>query len=244
MRRRAVEVTLAMGALLAFFSSSEAQIREGPGGFFGVSFVAADAVGELGAFVDQGYGLQFGVAAPAAANGRVRIRADFGFLIYGLERQRLCDGWFGCRVGSDLTTTNSILYGGIGPELVLATGMIEPYVHASAGFSYFLTTSSLDDNDGFGSYLETTNYSDLVYSWKAGAGIRLRVGNGHRPVFLDFGVERHDNGVANFLTVGDIVDYDDGSIGVFPNRSEADLMTFRMGVSIGFPSRRDRYHHR
>ena len=33
---------------------------------------------------------------------------------------------------------------------------------------------------------------------------------------------------------GDILDHPDGSITLFPNRSEADLMTFRFGVSVGF----------
>ena len=236
-----MEVTLVMGALLLFFGSAEAQRRSAPGGFVGVSFVAADAVGDLGAFVDQGYGLQFEGGAPMAADGHLRLRGDFGFVVYGLERLHLCYGRVGCRVGSDLTTTNSIVYGGIGPELVLATGAIEPYLHTSAGLAYFVTTSSLDDHDGFGPYLETTNYSDLVFSWKVGGGVRLRVGRGHRPVFLDFGVERHDNGVANFLTSGDIVDHPDGSISVFPNRSDANLMTFRFGVSIGLHGDRDRH---
>jgi hypothetical protein len=171
-----------------------------------------------------------------AAEGHVRLRGDVGFLVYGHERQRYCFT-LSCRVQSDLTTTNSIFYGGIGPELVLATGAVEPYVHATAGLAGFVTSSSLDDRDGYGPYFETTNYSDVVFSWKAGGGVRLRVGRGYRPVFLDFGVERHDNGVANFLTVGDIVDEPDGSITVYPNRSEADLVTFRFGVSVGFPGR-------
>ena len=102
----------------------------------------------------------------------------------------------------------------------------------SAGLSYFLTSSSLDDNDGYGSYLETTNYSDLVFGWKFGGGIRARVGNGHNPVYLDFGVERHDNGVTNYLTEGDIVDHPDGSVTIYPNRSEADLMSFKFGVTV------------
>ena len=198
-------------------------------------------MGDLGAFVDQGYGLQFEGGAPMAADGHVRLRGDFGFVVYGLERQRLCYGSIGCRVGSDLTTANSIFYAGIGPELVLATGAVEPYLHTSAGLSYFVTSSSLDDHDGLGPYLETTNYSDLVFAWKVGGGVRLRVGRGHRPVFFDFGVERHDNGIANFLTAGDIVDHADGSISVFPNRSEADLMTFSFGVSVGLRGAVDRY---
>ncbi len=236
MRRGAVARCMALGALLSFAGSAQAQRPRGPGGFFGVGLVAADAVGELGTFIDQGFGLQFAGGVPMAADGLVRLRGDLGFVVYGLERLEYCYS-FSCRLGSDLTTTNSVVYGGLGPELVLATGPIEPYAYATAGLAGFVTSSSLDDNDGYGPYLRTTNYSDVVFSWKAGGGLRMRLGNGVRPVFLDIGVERHENGVAEFLTEGDIVDYDDGSIGIFPNRSEADLVTFRVGVSIGFPRR-------
>ena len=59
------------------------------------------------------------------------------------------------------------------------------------------------------------------------------MGGGHRPVYLDLGVEQHHNGIANYLTRGDIVDHPDGSVTIYPNRSEANLMTFRLGVSVG-----------
>ena len=230
MRRRVVEVSLVLGALFALGRTAEAQ--RGPGGLVGISFVAADAIGEMGALVDHGFGVQLEGGAPAAFDGHLRFRGDFGVLVYGLERQQLCYT-YSCRVGSELTTTNSILYGGVGPEVVLGSGSLQPYVNATAGLSYFLTTSSLDDHDGYGPYLDTTNYSDLVLAWKLGGGLRMRVGRGHHPVYLDLGVERHRNGIANYLTVGDIVDHSDGSITVFPNRSEADLVTYKVGVSIG-----------
>jgi hypothetical protein len=237
MRRGVVIRTVAaLGALASLAPGAQGQRVRGPGGFVGVSFVAADAVGDLGALVDQGFGMQLEGGVPVALNGHVRVRGDLGFLVYGHERQRFCYG-LSCRLVTDLTTTNSILYGGFGPELVLGTGAVEPYVHATAGLAGFVTSSSLDDRDGYGPYLETTNYSDVVFAWKAGGGLRMRVGNGFRPVFLDFGVDWHDNGVADFLTAGDIVDHPDGSISVFPNRSEADLVTFRVGVAVGFPSR-------
>jgi hypothetical protein len=239
MKRGGVVVRATVGLLLVYFGNLEAQRRVEPAGFFGMSLVAADAVGELGALIDNGFGLQLEGGAPMTADGLLRIRGDLGVIIYGHERQFFCYT-LSCRVGSDLTTTNSIFYGGIGPELVFPLDGVEPYVHATAGLSYFLTSSSLDDHDGYGPYLRTTNYDDLVFAWKAGGGLRLRVGNGYRPVWLDFGVERHDNGVARFLTKGDIVDHADGSISVFPNRSEANLFTFRFGVSIGFPRGRDR----
>ena len=40
------------------------------------------------------------------------------------------------------------------------------------------------DFDGYGPYLETTNYSDVVLGFKYGGGLRLRVGGGHKPVFI------------------------------------------------------------
>lgn len=245
MKRGVVVRTVALGLLLASTADAEAQRieRRGPGGMFGVSFVTADAVGEFGTFVDQGFGLELAGGLPVAAGGHFRLRGDFGFAIYGLERQQYCFS-YSCRVVSDLTTTNSILYGGFGPELVLATGAVEPYVHASVGVTGLITSSSLDDHDGHGPYMETTNYSDAVFGWKAGGGLRFRLGNGRKPVFLDLGVVHHDNGVADFLTRGDIVDNPDGSITVFPNRSEADLFTYRLGVTIGFPGGMDERHRK
>ena len=50
----------------------------------------------------------------------------------------------------------------------------------------------------------------------------------------DLGFEKVDNQVANFLTEGDVVDQPDGSVLLYPNRSDADLMTFRLGVSFAF----------
>jgi len=212
----------------AGFSRSLAAQR-GPAGFVGISLVAADAVGELATTVDQAYGLELSAAAPMDAEGRLRVRGDLGFVVYGLERIHYCG--FTCRVASELMTANTIVYGGIGPEVVLADGPLQPYVNVSAGLSYFVTSSSLDDNDGLGPYLQTTNFSDVVFGWRVGGGLRVRLGS--KPVYFDLGVDRHDNGIATFLTEGDIVDNPDGSVTLFPNRSDADLVSLRMGVSIG-----------
>jgi hypothetical protein len=175
-----------------------------------------------------------------STDGRLRLRGDLGFVNYGHERLRYCYSTpFGCRVEADLTTTNNIIYAGIGPELALRVGALEPYAYATTGLSYFATVSSLGDEWGYADWAETTNYSDLVMAWKLGGGMRLRLSRGARPVSLDFGVERHRNGTADFLTEGDIVDNPDGSVTLYPNRSEANLTTFRFGVSVGFGGGRD-----
>jgi hypothetical protein len=205
-----------------------------------VSLLAADPRGEMGQVVDQGFGLQVGGSWALDQERRVRLRADLGFLIYGHERRRLCFAApVGCRIETDLTTDNNIFFGGIGPEVVLATGPVRPYLNASAGFAYFATTSSLSGADEWNNWGNTTNFSDGSFAWRAGGGVRVQLSHGRKPVALDIGLEHHDNGIVEYLTEGDIVDHPDGSITMFPTRSEARLVTFRLGVSIGIPQGRD-----
>jgi hypothetical protein len=208
-------------------------------GGWGMSFVAAEPAGDLALFFDRGFGGQIDGGWPMSDDGRVRLRGDLGFVIYGHERMHYCYSVpVGCRIEADVTTMNNIVYAGIGPELALPAGPLEPYAYATAGVSYFATISSLGDDWGRADWAETTNYEDVVLAWKLGGGMRLRMSRGPRPVWLDFGVERHRNGVARFLTEGDIVDNPDGSVTLYPNRSEANLTTFRFGVSLGFARRR------
>ena len=215
---------------------AEAQRRPDPVGTFGLGFLGADPQGAMGRVVDDGWGGQLYGTWPLDRSGRVRIRGDLGFLIYGHERQRLCfGGQVGCRIEVDLNTTNSIAFGGLGPEVVLATGAVQPYLNGSVGFSWFATTSSISGSEDFDDFANTTNFSDAVLAWRYGGGLRIRVADGRRPVWIDLGLERHENGVAEYLTRGDIQDNPDGSITVFPTRSEADLLAFRLGVTIGIP---------
>ncbi len=219
---------LALGIGAAGPDGLEAQEPYGPGGALYVNFVVADAVGDLGTAIDQGYGLELGAGLPIAADGHLRLRLDGGFSVYGLERIHYCG--LSCRVASTMTTANSILWVGAGPEIVFGSGDVRPYLHGSAGVSWFVTSSSLDDHDGFGPYLETTNYADAVLAWRAGGGLRFRIGNGR--TFIDLGATLHDNQIARYLTRGDIVDNPDGTITMYPNASDADLLSFKMGVSI------------
>jgi hypothetical protein len=224
MKRAKHEGILLIVGLMASAAGLDAQ-HVGPGGFVGLSFVAANPVGEMGTLVDNGFGMEVSGGAPMAAGGHLRARVDLGVIIYGMEQTFYCD--FTCRFGSDVTTTNSILYASVGPEIVLARGDIEPYVHAGAGLSFFVTSSHMDDYAGYGPNLDTTNYSDTVFGWRYGGGLRMRAGG---RAFIDVGVEKVDNQVANYLTQGDVVDQPDGSVLLYPNRSDADLMSFRVGV--------------
>ena len=235
-RGRMMGTGMALLMLMAAGSVEAQRHSPRPAGYVSLSFVAAESVGELQGFIDDAYGAQIEGSFGVEPTGMLRMRLDGGFLIYGHERFRYCySAPFGCRIEADLNTTNAIFFAGIGPELALPLGPIEPYANVSGGFSYFVTTSSLSDDYGYDDYGTTTNFDDIGLAWRAGAGVRLRVKGGRAPIALDFGVERHENGVTDFLTEGDIVDHPDGSVTLYPNRSDADFVTFRFGVSFGIP---------
>jgi hypothetical protein len=234
MRKGRLWTGVAVACALLAADGVGAQEYSAPRGFLGLSFVAGNPVGDLGTFFDQGFGAQLEGSWVVTEDHRLRLRGDIGGVVYGHESQALC--LVSCRIGVDLTTTNNIFFAGVGPEYAFATGAFEPYVFGTVGLSYFATISSLSGADEYADYFDTTNYSDVVMAFKLGGGARVRVHQGRHPVSLDFGVERHQNGIANFLTEGDILDNPDGSITVFPNRSEANLMTFRFGFSVGLGS--------
>jgi hypothetical protein len=214
------------------FSDARTERPSEPAGYIGLSFIAGNSVGDLGAFFDQSFGVELEGVWPVSEDRRLRLRTDLGALVYGHETLSMCHP-VGCRIGVDLTTTNNIFFAGFGPEYAFMTGGFEPYVFGTLGLSYFATISSLSGPDDYADYFDTTNYDDVVMAWRLGGGARVRVHSGRHPVSIDFAAERHQNGIANFLTEGDILDNPDGSITLFPNRSEANLVTFRLGVSVG-----------
>jgi hypothetical protein len=204
--------------------------------FIGGGLSFADPVGEFALFVEDGWGIDGNVRVAVDPMGLLSLRMGAGFLQYGHERQSVCISLtVGCRIVTDLVTTNNIAYLDAGPEIGFDLGPIRPYAGVSAGVTYFNTSSSLQDYDDYDDYsaFETTNFDDLVLAWRARTGMQIRVGGNRNPVYLDFGAVYHENGDAEYLTEGDIQDNSDGSITVFPTFSEANLVTFQFGVSVG-----------
>ena len=112
-------------------------------------------------------------------------------------------------------------------------GPLRPYARASLGLGYFSTTSGLSGSDDWSTYANTTNLDDVVLQQRLGAGLQLGLSNGRHPVWLDFGADYHHNGTATYLREGDIVDQPGGGVIIYPRRTEANLWTFRVGVSVG-----------
>jgi hypothetical protein len=238
MSRHDLMGTALLVGLLAAAAEAPAQTYDRPASaaraYVGLALIGADPVGDFGEMVDNGFGLEVDARFPVAGDGTFSIRLDGGFIVYGHESQAVCfPPPIGCRVGAELNTSNNIAFLGIAPELA-GRGSVSPYIHAGFGLSYFATQSSLDGLDDTESHFRTRNYSDLVTATRLGGGVRFRVGGTSRgPVLLDVGATYHRNGVAEYLREGDIVDHPDGSIEIFPNRTEANLVLFRVGVSFG-----------
>ena len=193
--------------------------------------------GEFADFVSSAFGAGFSGRVALDPGGVLSLRGDFGFLIYGHESKRVCIDGVGCRVQARLETSNNIFYGSLGPELAFPLGWARPYANASLGFGYFNTSSNLRSTWGGDAILSTENFGDGTFAWGLGGGLEVPLSRGRTPVALDMGVRYHRNGIMEYLRKGDIVDHPDGSITLFPIRSEANFLSYRLGVSIGIPRR-------
>jgi len=200
--------------------------------------LASNAVGEFGDLVDAGGGVNLSAKVfPLEDSRNFGLRADLGWVIYGSESVPSCIS-DPCRVQANINTTNNIFYFGLGPEVILIRGRFEPYIYGTLGTSVFNTGSTLQGKyfEGAETHFNTIHLNDWTFAWRAGGGIRYGI---WEDLSVDFGVEHHGNGVADYLTKGDVIDGPDGKVSINPRRSEANLLTFRLGVSLGLGGLRE-----
>jgi hypothetical protein len=206
------------------------------GAYAGASFNYARPQGEFSDFVDQGFGGDVHFIYQPGARGILGLRLDAGFLNYGHERMRVpLSSTIGGRITVDVNTSNNIAFVGLGPQIGLPDGRFRPYVGGFAGFTYLFTESSVEGRDDDQAFARTTNYDDGTFSYGGRAGLYVPLSHGHSPVSLDLGVIYLNSGEAAYLREGDIRDHPDGTISFTPSRSDTDLLTFRVGVTVGIP---------
>jgi hypothetical protein len=203
-------------------------------GAVGASFTYGRPVGDFLTYVDQGLGFDAFFRWNVEPQGVLSFKVDGGFLIYGRESfQTPLSGTIGSRIWVDLVTSNNIVWMGFGPQLTLPSRSLRPYANASVGFSYFFTQSQLegiDDNDAFA---RTTNYSDGTFRYGFGWGLLIPFETRSSTWAIDLGAVYHANGEVRYLREGGIEDLPDGSIILHPIQSDANLLTYRLGFSIG-----------
>jgi hypothetical protein len=233
---RAATSGAVVGALLLGASAPQLRAqrepseRSGPritsvsGGFVGTM---AAPVGDFKNYVSSGWGGGGNVRWFPGGQSTIAIRADLSLLVYGRQTTRECFGT-GCRILVDVTTSNNIINGMLGPELQVPVGIIRPYVNGMAGVSVFATQSTADGQSGGPDVFRTTNSRDAIFTAAAGGGVRIPVSARAR---IDLDVRRHFNGRARYLTRDS---FGDGSNpDPLVRESDVDMFTYSIGMSFG-----------
>lgn len=219
---------LALVLVLPLSANAQNLVRHSKG-LIGFNGSLARPTGEFQEFVDWGGGLgMYGVVNFDRRN-QIGLRMGGSLVVYGHESYPAQLTPSIGRIWVDVQTENFIVDFGVGPQFTFGRGPIRPYVYGTAGFSYFATVSSLDGVDGGPDFAQTTNFDDITYALTGGGGLLLNVS---RRVAIDMSAQWTFNDEVDYLTRGDIEDNWDGSITVYPIRSEANLMTFRFGLAI------------
>ncbi len=233
--KRIVIVASVTFAGLALTERGTAQ--RGPSAPQGEAFGYLDLAVPVGTFqdhVDLGGGTGFG-GVLLGANGLVGLRAEGHFIIYGAESRRVPLSPTVPFVDVDVQTTNSIFSAGMGPQIYLGRGPIRPYVYGTAGFAYFVTSTSVNGSHGDEPIASTTNFDDFRWAFTGGGGLSVRIRGGQNPLSLDLSASYQRNGLTEYLADGaaNLRQLRRGEWVADPIVSDANLMTFRVGVSVG-----------
>ncbi len=187
-------------------------------------------------YIDLGGGMNFHMQVRPRGSP-LALRLGGHFLIYGSSTRRygLLPG-----VDVDVTTTHSIIGMSIGPQIHWGRGAMQLYGFGGVGFSYFSTTSSASgSSSGDAAFAHTTNHEDFTFATEGGGGLLVRLGGGRTPVYLDLGARYLENGVARYVT-NDGLAVVGNELVVTPVESEANLIVYQVGVSIGLRARNRR----
>jgi hypothetical protein len=211
------------------------KFQEGPARLFaGIDGELAVPQDEFARYVGNGGGVGGHFLVQLDDAGIFGLRADAGFVIYGHETKRVpFSSTVGGRVNVDVSTSNNIVFFGVGPQLMMPNGKLRPYLTGSVGLAYFYTRSSVDGVDG-GTIAETKNFSDATFAWTGAAGLYIPVKRGLRPISIDVGARYHGNGNASYLREGSIHDNPDNTITITPLHSQTHLLAYHVGVTFGF----------
>jgi len=214
-----------------------AQGDEGPAStFVGGALMYASPQRDFKNYVSGAIGISGHLIHAFDPSRIVALRVEGGYLIYGqtTHRQPLGGGALGL-INVDVTTSNNIVFGGIGLQLMAPTGVVRPYVAGSVGFSYFFTQSTIEGSNNSAPFADTQNFDDGGFTTLWGGGLYIPLGWTHgRPISLDLGAQVHTNNDIQYLTKNSITIPNASAPPVItPVRSAADFVTFRLGVSVG-----------
>lgn len=227
-----------VSAVLGMFIVGEAAGQSVPTRFgVGIGFIVSEPKEEFDANVGLGYGVDASVHYDFDRAGWFSLRFDGSWLRYGHETKRVpFSQTVGGRILVDVSTSNTIVGLGIGPELAVPRGPLRPYVHAGFSGLLFRTVSSVSGTRSTSEPIaSTTNLSDWTGAWVVGSGLRIPLGSRSSPVEIDLGLHYHRGGEARYLREGSIIDNPNGSITINPLRSRTPFMVYAVGIRYRIP---------
>jgi len=224
----------AVAALLAIPLDATALSSEEQ--FQGEGFLWAQLAAPLGEFSDHvglGGGVGLGGLLYLGDQRYAALRAEGSFVIYGSETVRRPLSPTIPFVDVDITTTNWLVLGGVGPQVFLSNGPIRPYIYGTVGLSYFFTRTSVKSDHEDEPIASTTNFEDLTLLLSGGGGISVVLHeDGDESFHLDLSAVYNHNGLAEYVTEGGLRELPGGGWVADPVASNANLITYRVGISI------------
>ena len=205
-----------------------------PHAWMGFNLQVGQASGIFSNYVSAGIGGGGYFLYRPDAEGVFGLRAGAMLMIYGSQTRRypLLPG-----IAADVTTRNEIVGMTLGPQLTFGRGAAKVYGYGGIGFSYFATRSSVEGSGNVNQpFASTTNYDDFTFASEGGGGMWVFLSRGRTPVALDLGVRYLNNGRVTYVTengvrvVGNDLEVD-------PIDSEANLIVYHLGVTIGLRAR-------
>lgn len=208
--------------------------RNGPTGSFVLDALGVRSQGEFRDYVYGGLGIGGTLLVQPRRNSLLGLRVDGAGIIYGSETYRVpLSSTIGGRIQVDVNTTNNIFVLGLGPQLTAPTGAVRPYLGGTVGLASFYTRSGVSGSGDNWDFADTYNFSRTKIAWTASSGFYIPVHAGKNPWSIDIGATYHWNGEMEYLRKGGIVDNPDGTITLNTIRSQADFLSFRLGVRFG-----------
>ena len=192
-------------------------------------------VGDFGQHVELGGGAGFGGVLFLGESRLAGLRAEGGFVIYGTATDTRRFSKTVPEVKVEVQTNNSIFTGGLGPQVYMGTGPIRPYIYGTVGFAYFATSTSVRGEHDDEEIASSTNFDDFQLSLTGGGGISVEVSGGQNPISLDLSASYQHNGLTKYGIGGDenIIRTWTDDVLYDPILSDANLMTYRVGMSVG-----------
>jgi hypothetical protein len=201
----------------------------------GFTLITAHPVGKFADYVGPGGGFSLFGLLYMGDRPTLGLRLDLDLIVYGSNTVTRPLSPSLPLVDVEVTTENSIASLALGPQLVLGRGRVRPYLHGSAGVSQFVTTTSVWSSGNPYPFASTQNQEDHAFFLSAGAGVRMLLSRSSRhPIGLELGGHYLRRGLADYLLEGKTQGGSGEEIPLEAIRSETNLATFHLGLTLGF----------